>query len=386
MISSRIADCLRPLEQFEEIRRSAIRLGDRLSDLSYANPYGDVTGAARRVIREALDAERELDLQYTPFGGHTLSRRAVADALRESHGLHFRYSDVVLTPGAMAALNLAMRLIARPGGEVIIPVPCWLDYPVYALNAGLQPVFVPLEEHTLRLDPDAIATAMTEDTCGVLISHPSNPGGRNYPRESAQRLAAILEASEERFGRPVSLILDETHRDFIAVDAFHSFSAAWPRSLITYSFGKYHFIQGQRLGYVAISPEHPEREDGATHLTRDTRVTGFCTPTALMQRALPGLLELHHDLDGLDRWRRRITEELAGSGYRVTPADGTFFLYVATPDGLSDWDFVRQLAEEALLVLPAPIFHHTGHVRLSLTGDEGMLERGLDVLKEFAAR
>jgi hypothetical protein len=34
--------------------------------------------------------------------------------------------------------------------------------------------------------------------------------------------------------------------------------------------------------------------------------------------------------------------------------------------------------------LPAPVFHHHGFFRLSLTGSEPMLERALSILKRFA--
>ena len=85
------------------------RLGDRLCDLSYANPYEGVRQGARQALRETLDDERPLDLQYAPFGGQTLARRAAADALRESHDLPFAGEDVVLTPGAMSALQLALQ-------------------------------------------------------------------------------------------------------------------------------------------------------------------------------------------------------------------------------------------------------------------------------------
>ena len=42
----------------------------------------------------------------------------------------FTYTDVVLTPGAMAALHLCLRSAGGAGREVLVPVPCWLDYPL----------------------------------------------------------------------------------------------------------------------------------------------------------------------------------------------------------------------------------------------------------------
>ena len=115
MISPDLQALLEPLQRFESIRRRAARLGGRLADLAYANPYGGVQEQAKAVLRETLDTERTLDLQYSPFGGKTQIRRIVADSLRGSHDLPFAFNDVVLTPGAMAALQLALRVAGRPG-------------------------------------------------------------------------------------------------------------------------------------------------------------------------------------------------------------------------------------------------------------------------------
>jgi DNA-binding transcriptional MocR family regulator len=77
--------------------------------------------------------------------------------------------------------------------------------------------------------------------------------------------------------------------------------------------------------------------------------------------------------------------ELQESGYRVAPADATLFVYVATPHQQEDFAFIRQLAAAAVLALPAPLFHHRGWFRISLTGAERMLERGLAALRRLGA-
>jgi hypothetical protein len=45
---------LEPLERFEAIRARVARLGDRLCDLSYANPYEGARQSAREALRETL--------------------------------------------------------------------------------------------------------------------------------------------------------------------------------------------------------------------------------------------------------------------------------------------------------------------------------------------
>jgi aspartate aminotransferase len=380
MIPADLTALLEPLERVEAIRRRAVRLGDRFCDLSYANPYEGVADGARAVIRAALDEERSLDLQYTPFGGQTLARRAVADALRASHDLPFTYEDVVLTPGAMAALHAALRTCGQPGDEVVIPTPCWLDYPLYARANDRRDICVPLAEGTFELDLDAIASVLSERTCAILLANPANPTGRNYSASSLASLADVVQDAQERFGCTITLIADETHRDFIVAQPFSSQAASFDRSLLIYSFGKYHFLQGQRLGYVAVSPRHPDRTALAAELPRWMRTLGLATPTALMQRALPGLLALRHDLTWLSSTRRSITDGLTASGYEVVPADGTLFLYVRTPAGFEDETFTNQLAGRGVLVLPGPVFHHHGYFRIALTGSSSMLARGLQVM------
>lgn len=385
MIEPEIAALLQPLERFEAIRGRAVRLGDRLCDLSYANPYGGVQEAARAAIRHTLDEDRLLDLQYTPFGGHTLIRRSVADRLTESHGLGFAYSDVVLTPGAMAALQLALRVSGAPGDEVVIPVPCWLDYPLYALSLGLTPVLVPLAPRTFDLNVTSIAAAITVRTCAVLISHPANPTGRNYIRVALAELAAALTEAESRHGCRVTLIADETHRDFTPEGEFESACTLNERTILVYSFGKYHFMQGQRIGYAAVSPRHPRRAEVAAELVRWTRITGIATPTSLMQRTVPKLLDLKHEQDWLLTWRARFLQELRAYGLTVVQPDATMFIYVQNPTPFEDFELVEALAAKGLLVLPAAVFNHAGFFRLSLTGSEYMLERALPILRDLVS-
>jgi aspartate aminotransferase len=384
MIPADLRDSLAALERFEAIRAKVVALGPQLCDLAYANPYRGAREGARSAIREALDDERLLGFQYSPFGGHTVVRRRVADALRGTHGLDFTFRDVILTSGAMAALHIALRMAARADGEVIVPVPCWIDYPLYVRAIGLSPVLLPMREPSFDLDVDTITDAITERTCAILFSHPANPTGRAYQKDGLQALAGALEDAGERLGSPIVVISDESHRDFTDDTEFVSPSTFIDRTVIVYSFGKYHFLQGQRIGYAAVSPRYPDREQVTQELVRWTRILGLATPTALMQKTVPRLLDLHHDLDWVTAWRARYVAELTTFGYLVVTPDATLFIYVQTPQGCDDFGFIEQLASASVLALPAPVFHHRGYFRLSLTGSEDMLERALPILQEAA--
>lgn len=371
MIDPAIARWLEPLERYEAMRKKFVRLGERVVDLAYPNPRGALREDVRAVLERALSTDRTLDFQYTPYGGLGPVRRAVADHHGPDLELPLEGDDVVLTPGAMAALNLAMRTFAP--GEVIIPVPCWLDQPLYAQGVGLTPRLLTLPAPSFRLDPDQLRAAIGPSTRALVLTQPGNPSGVSHTAAELEAIAATLRDAEDRYGTTLTILSDETHRDLAPK---RSPAKHWPRTLVVYSFGKAHHIQGQRAGYVAVSPTHPERAAVRDELVRWARITGTYAPTTLMQRAIPGLLALETSRDTLAARRAQATRALEDGGYTVCRGDGTFFLY-ARSDASDDFAFVESLAMAGVLVLPAPIFHHAGWFRIALTQTDEALERGL---------
>ena len=384
----RLERWMAPQERFEAIRTAAYRrAGTRLADLAYANPWDGPPPAAIDAIRSALepDARGALDLQYTPYGGHTVPRRLVAQSLAAATGVPFRFTDVVLTPGAMGALTAVFRYLSAQlpdgvTGEVIVPVPCWLDYPLYLEDAGLVTRLVPCRKDTLGLDLGAIYSALTPRTVAVVLSQPGNPSGLLHTRADLEALSALL---SEHPQRPL-LVSDECHRgvlfepgEWVSPASIHA------RTVVVYSFGKTSFLQGQRIGYAAVSPHMGDDGALARQLARACRATGLCTPTALMQKVVSALLDIAPDMGRLRERRTYALDALRSAGLAVHPSQATFFLYPEAPGG-DAWGFTERLAERGVLVLPAESFHHSGHIRISLTGTDAMIERGLAVLRDEA--
>lgn len=372
-----------PQERFEALRRQTqMHAGTTLCDLAYANPYDRTDPAVVAAIHDALDESRALALQYTPYGGATIPRRLVAGQLSRMHRRRFHYRDVLLTPGAMAALNIVFRSLDTGDGrdEVIVITPCWMDYPLYLAQLGLRAVMVPVDGASLHLDLKAIRAAISPRTRAVILSQPANPTGVTYTREELSALTALLQA--EANGEPL-LISDECHRDVRFGGAeFVSPVELYARTVIVHSFGKSLGIQGQRIGFIAVSPDMRNGRAYASLLVQLTRAMGFCTPTSLMQLALPRLIELRPDLSHITARRARAIGALRRYGYELAPSDATFFIYPKAPGG-DDWAFAEALAARGVLVMPSSLFHHAGHFRLSLTATDAMLDAALPILAEL---
>lgn len=358
---------LEPQERFDEIvSRAFRRFGPRLADLSYANAYDGPSDLVLNAIRRALEEATDLDFQYTPYGGKTTTRRLIASQLCRLTNQSFNYRDVVLTPGAMAGLNVVFRSLLDGDGELIVLTPCWLDYPVYLDNLGIRFRFVPLGSDK-HLDLAAISGAITERTRGIIFSQPGCPSGVMLGRDELAQLSDLLDEMEARHGTNLYLIGDEVHRDIAWGDTpFHSVLACHPRSVSIYSFGKALFLQGQRIGYVAVSPEMPERVELRDLLQRNVRRMGFCTPTNLMQRAVVHLLDYRPPLAEIARRQKTVRAALTSMGYEVCDADATFFVYVKSPIA-DDMEFAEYMGSLGVLVLPSSVFHEAGYFRISVT-------------------
>lgn len=361
-------ELLEPLERLDRLIAATFRqFGPRLVDLSYANPYQGPAQEVRNVIQRVTSERSGLSYQYTPTGGRTATRRAIADWLDEEYGLQFEWRDVVMTTGAMSALNVVFRALFGPGDEVIVLTPAWQDYSLYLHNLDIPVLEVPLG-HDKHLDFDVLARAIGPTTRGVLFSHPCCPTGVLYSEEEIARLATILRQAEVTLGTRIYLISDEVHRQMLwsGRNTFHSPLLEYDRSLSIYSFGKALALQGQRIGYVAASPRMPEREEVRMRLERCIRLMGFGNPTSVMQYAVCDLLDFQPDVERLADLQSSVRHTLASYGYEICDADATFYVYVKSPI-LDDFQFTERLAAYGVVVMPSTLFHDPGYIRLSLT-------------------
>ena len=103
-------------------------------------------------------------------------------------------------------------------------------------------------------------------------------------------------------------------------------------------------------------------------------------PNAVLQHAIADLERLSIDLSELEAKRDRVVAELDAAGYQLRPPEGTFYLWVRSPDP-DDRAFCRRLAERQVLVLPGSIFEVPGYFRVSLTANNDMIDRALPVFR-----
>ncbi|MDQ3810846.1 MAG: aminotransferase class I/II-fold pyridoxal phosphate-dependent enzyme, partial [Chloroflexota bacterium] len=301
-----------------------------------------------------------------------------------SHELDLRFEpqDILLARGAHGGLATALGAVVEPGDEVVFISPPWFFYEALILGAGGKPVRVRVDETTFDLDLGRLEAALGGRTRAVIINTPHNPTGKIYPAATLERLAAILEATSRRFGRAIYLVADESYsRILFDGNRFHTPARFYPYTFLVHTYSKSALAPGQRLGFVALPPAMPEREQMRLAFLAVGMALGTGLPDAIMQYALPEIERLQVDLEHLQRKRDYLLAALREQGYQVHTPEGTFYLLprCPTPD---DVVFAKRLARDKVVVLPGRAVEMPGYVRLSLTATDAMIERALPV---FAA-
>lgn len=305
------------------------------------------------------------------------ARAVVAASLRERRGMPFADEDIFMTNGAIAAIAVVLGTLVDPGDEVIYISPPWFFYEAHIAAHGAMPVRVRCDMATFDLDLEAIAAAITERTRAIIINSPNNPTGKIYPPATLERLAGILRAASERLGRDIYLLSDEAYSRIIYDDRpFTSPTQFYPNSFLIYTYGKTLLTPGQRLGYIALPPTMPNREQMRWAIEATQGMTGYAYPNALLQHALPDLEQLSIDIAHLQRKRDRLVGALGEMGYAVHVPEGTFYLLPRAPEA-DDMAFIERLAAHNVFCLPGTVVELPGYFRVSLTANDDMIERSL---------
>ncbi len=305
------------------------------------------------------------------------AQAVVAAVLRERRNVPFDPDDIFLTNGATGGLAVALGAVVDPGDEVVFISPPWFFYEAFIVGAGGVPVRAQIDLATFDLDVDAIAAAFSPHTRAIIINSPNNPTGKMYPPETLQQLSAALTAASKRNDRPIYLLSDEAYSRIVFDGRpYYSPTAFYPRSFLIYTYGKTLLTPGQRLGYVALPPTMPDREQLRSALALSQLVTSFAVANALLQHALADLEKLSIDIAHLQQKRDRMIDALQEMGYEVHVPEGTFYLLPRSP-WVDDRAFADLLLTHDILVLPGTWVELPGYFRISLTANDNMIERSL---------
>jgi len=331
-------------------------------DLTQAAPgYPPHPELLERIARAAGSPEAA---RYGPIQGDPELRQALADDLAETCGARISGHEVAITAGCNLGFAMAMKVIAAPSDNVLVPVPWYFSHQMALTLQGVEVRALPCRAADGFVPSVAEAESLLDPrTRAIVLVTPNNPTGATYP---PALLEAFLDLCERR---GLHLVLDETYRDFLEGEPHGLFRRPrWREHLVhLYSFSKAYCVPGHRLGAIAAGAPFQAQ------LAKALDALQIC-PARAAQPALAWAIP------GLRGWRaanRHVMAEraevcraaLSGvAGWRLE-ALGAYFAYLRLPEGTPDAaEAAPLLAERAgLLCLPGPFFGpgQERHLRLA---------------------
>jgi aspartate aminotransferase len=172
------------------VRARALELtGAKVIHLEIGEPDFDTPP---HIVAAAADALAKGHTHYVPAPGIPELRAAVAAFLERTGRLRTSPDRVVVTPGAKPIMFFTILALCQEGDEVLYPDPGFPMYESIAAFAGARPVPVPLrEEHGFRMDPDELASLVTDRTRLVILNSPHNPCGSMLTRDDVEAIARV---------------------------------------------------------------------------------------------------------------------------------------------------------------------------------------------------
>jgi len=346
---------------------------ENVFDLSLGNPVVEPPSEFFDALRRLVDTPMPGAHRYMPNAGYPETRQAVADTLADETGLPYNAQHVLMTCGAAAALNVAIRALCDPGDEVVVLTPYFAEYLFYPVNHGAVPVVVGCDEE-FTPDLDELERKLTQRSKVVILNSPNNPAGVIYPQSFIADLAALLRRKSEELDVDIYLISDEPYRRIIYDGLGYPFPQHEYECTITAtSHAKDLALPGDRIGYLAVHPACEEAGDLMDAFTFCNRVLGFVNAPAIMQHLVRSLQHVTVDVSDYQTKRDYLCDVLTSAGYDVRKPEGAFYLFPRSPVE-DEMLLIEALQEEGVLVVPGRGFGMPGYFRISYCVHQSVLE------------
>ena len=154
--------------------------------------------------------------------GYTLKDEGFYDSfikwVKKRHSWGIERKWIVVTPGVVSAISLAILAFTKPSDEIILQPPVY--YPFFRVVSGLgrKIVYNPLkfENGRYTMDFDDLERKINGKTKMLILCSPQNPTGRVWTEEELSKLGNICKRND------ILIASDEIHADIVYKEYKHT--------------------------------------------------------------------------------------------------------------------------------------------------------------------
>ncbi len=347
-----------PYDRLNTFKDLAVELHGSAINMSIGAPHD----APPQAVIDAL-ATSGLERGYPPSVGRPEFLQAAADWLQSQCDVAIPTSQIGATVGLkefVAGLPHWLKLKDPSKDTVLYPAVSYPSYEMGADLAGCRAVPVPVDEHW-RIRLDAIDPGDADRALLLWVNSPGNPAG------GMDDLGAAA-----NWGRAhgVPVVSDECYIEFTWNGPGQTIlQHGTDGVLAVHSLSKRSNLAGVRAGYYAGDAE-------LVHWLREIRKhVGAMVPGPTQHAAAVALADQEHVTTQKALYRQRMEAMitfLGKLGLEATMPEGSFYLWVRTPDG-DGWHWAEKLAREVGLIVSPGDFYgavSNNYIRVAVVQDE----------------
>jgi DNA-binding transcriptional MocR family regulator len=311
----------------------------------------------KKLNKAAADAARQLpvwsSVRDLPPGNIEL-RRLIALRYAEA-GVDIVPEEIVITCGAMEAINLSLNAVAKPGDIIAIESPTFYSTLLSIERMGMKVVEIatsPRDGIELASLQNAL-DALDVRAC-LVMSNFQNPLGASMPDEKKRELVAMLAKAN------IPLIEDDVYAELYFGDTKPRPAKAFDRSGLVLHCGSFAkcLAPGSRIGWVTPGRFKSEIER--------LKFVSTISTSSLPQAALAEYLKHGGYERHLRGFRQRLAEGLSAmtqavttyfpAGCRLTQPQGGYMLWVEMPKSIDTLRLNQLALAEGISIAPGPLF------------------------------
>jgi DNA-binding transcriptional MocR family regulator len=312
----------------------------------------------RKLASALCTSARQMDpwstVEDLPGGSAELRRQISRRYLRA--GATVSPDEIIITGGALEALNLALQALTRPGDLVAIESPAFYGCLQAVEALGLKAIEIPTHP-THGVDIAYLARTLDKHpvrACWFMTNF-QNPLGALMPDDARKDLIELLERHD------VPLIEDDVYSELYFGSQRPKSTKAFDTKGLVLNCGSFSksLAPGYRIGWVAagryvrsvgrrkvmnsLSTNIPAQDAIAEYL----RQGGYDRHLGVLRRTLAD-----QQKSALQALRTHLPE----ASFTVTQPDGGYFLWVELPERIDTIELHRKALETGFSIAPGPIF------------------------------
>jgi histidinol-phosphate aminotransferase len=314
------------------------------------------TGCSPRVLAKLNSMDARTLAQYPR---REAGEKLVADFLGVSP------QQLLLTNGADEAIDLLCRAYLEPHDEIVIVVPTFGMYEVFAQMESAKVIRVPAGPD-FSFPLERVLDALTGKTRIVVICNPNNPTGIDVPHSAIMQ---VIQAAPD-----AAILLDEAYFDFYGQTMIDQIGKL-PNLFVARTFSKAYGLAGLRLG-VMVGDQ--EQMSVLRRMASPFNVNAFaieCLAEALADRQF--VADYVAQVVASREWLRKELEQL---NFKCWPSHGNFILCRFGEDKKA---ILEALREHSISLRDRP--DCDGCVRITI-GTQQEMERLMAQLKQVLSQ